>query len=274
MATALDRDAAHALLDFYVESGVHWAVDETPHDRFAEGLVRREAVQLSRAVTDARASPAAEPLTARPEPLRPVPKAATAAPEEAALAARELARSAQTLEELEALVAAFEGCALKVSAKSLAFADGTPQSRVMLVGEAPGGEEDRTGKPFVGRAGQLLDRMLGAIGLDRRATARRRRRRSPSACPSSPARSSSPRRKSSSASADPRRRLCLARRRAFCARGAGGSRTTQAPARSARSPAFTPPTCSANPSKNASPGATSSRFGACWTVGSRGTLKR
>jgi uracil-DNA glycosylase family 4 len=167
MTTALDRDAAHALLDFYVESGVVWALDETPHDRFAEGLARREAVQLSRAATEARPSPPPDPLTARPEPLRAVPKAATAAPEEAALAARELARGAQTLEELEAIVAAFEGCALKVSAKSLAFADGTPQSRVMLVGEAPGGEEDRTGKPFVGRAGQLLDRMLGAIGLDR-----------------------------------------------------------------------------------------------------------
>jgi DNA polymerase len=96
-----------------------------------------------------------------------VPKAATAAPEEAALAARELARGAATLQELESIVAAFEGCALKVSAKSLAFADGNPNGRVMLVGEAPGGEEDRAGKPFVGRAGQLLDRMLGSIGLDR-----------------------------------------------------------------------------------------------------------
>ena len=167
MPAALDRDAAHALLDFYVEAGVDLAIDEAPHDRFAEGTARREAAQASRSVTEARPLPPVEPLSARPEPLRPVPKAATAAPEEAALAARELARSAATLQELEAIVAAFEGCALKVSAKSLAFADGNPNGRVMLVGEAPGGEEDRVGKPFVGRAGQLLDRMLASIGLDR-----------------------------------------------------------------------------------------------------------
>jgi uracil-DNA glycosylase family 4 len=160
MTPVLDRDAAHALLDFYVEAGVDLAVDEAPHDRFVEGVLRREAAQAIRPMPEGRPLPPVEPL-------RPVPKAATAAPEEAALAARELARGAATLAELEAIVGAFEGCALKVSAKSLAFADGTPQSRVMLVGEAPGGEEDRTGKPFVGRAGQLLDRMLGAIGLDR-----------------------------------------------------------------------------------------------------------
>jgi uracil-DNA glycosylase len=67
------------------------------------------------------------------------------------------------------LLAEFEGCGLRVTAKSLVFADGNPQGRVMFVGEAPGGEEDRIGKPFVGRSGQLLDRMLAAIGLDRTA---------------------------------------------------------------------------------------------------------
>jgi uracil-DNA glycosylase family 4 len=167
MTPVLDRDAAHALLDFYVEAGVDLAVDEAPHDRFAEGVVRREAAQATRPLPEGRPLPPVEPLRPTPEPPRPVPKAATAAPEEAALAARELARGAATLAELEAIVGAFEGCALKVSAKSLAFADGNPNGRVMLVGEAPGGEEDRTGKPFVGRAGQLLDRMLGAISLDR-----------------------------------------------------------------------------------------------------------
>jgi uracil-DNA glycosylase family 4 len=168
MPPVADRDAALALLDFYVEAGVDCVLDEAPHDRFAEGLARREAAAQVRATPpEPRALPDLEPLRAKPEPLRSVPKAATAAPEEAALAARELARGAATLQELEAIVAAFEGCALKVSAKSLAFADGNPNGRVMLVGEAPGGEEDRVGKPFVGRAGQLLDRMLGAIGLDR-----------------------------------------------------------------------------------------------------------
>jgi DNA polymerase len=92
---------------------------------------------------------------------------AVASPEEAASAARDQARSARSLEELAALLASFEGCGLRVTAKNLVFADGNPQSRLMLVGEAPGGDEDRIGKPFVGRSGQLLDRMLAAIGLDR-----------------------------------------------------------------------------------------------------------
>ena len=64
-------------------------------------------------------------------------------------------------------MAGFEGCALKRTATQLVFADGVPGSRVMFVGEAPGGDEDRIGRPFVGRAGQLLDRMLKSIGLDR-----------------------------------------------------------------------------------------------------------
>src|SRR5688500_14273212 len=131
-----DRAASHALLDFYVEAGVDLALDETPHDRFAEGLARRDAAQARSLAPEPRPLLPVEPLAGRPEAPRPVPKAATGAPEEAALAARELARGAATLQELEAIVAAFEGCALKVSAKSLAFADGNPNGRVMLVGEA------------------------------------------------------------------------------------------------------------------------------------------
>jgi DNA polymerase len=70
---------------------------------------------------------------------------------------------------LRAALDRFDGCALRLTAKQLVFADGNPQARVMLVGEAPGAEEDREGLPFVGRAGKLLDRMLAAIELDRRA---------------------------------------------------------------------------------------------------------
>ncbi len=85
----------------------------------------------------------------------------------AAKGARELAAGANTLAELRERLAAFEGCALKNSATNLVFSDGAENARVMIVGEGPGADEDRTGKPFVGRAGQLLDRMLAAIGLDR-----------------------------------------------------------------------------------------------------------
>ena len=83
------------------------------------------------------------------------------------MAAREAAKSVKTLDELRALLAEFEGCALRATATQLVFADGNPQSRVMFVGEAPGHEEDISGRPFVGRSGKLLDLMMAAIGLDR-----------------------------------------------------------------------------------------------------------
>jgi uracil-DNA glycosylase len=155
------RAALEALLEFYVETGVDCALDEAPQDRFAE------------AARPAPAAGAAEQPAPRPAALDAVPNrrslapAAATSPDQAAQEARERARRAASLQELEELLASFEGCALKFSAKNLCFSDGNPQARVMIVGEAPGADEDRTGKPFVGRAGQLLDRMLKAIGLDR-----------------------------------------------------------------------------------------------------------
>jgi len=73
----------------------------------------------------------------------------------------------QTLEDLRHALETFEGCALKKTATNLVFADGNPKAKVMLIGEAPGADEDRQGLPFVGVSGQLLDRMLATIGLDR-----------------------------------------------------------------------------------------------------------
>jgi DNA polymerase len=155
-----DRNALQALLDFHVEAGVDLALDETPHNRFAEP--KAEPAQAK-----AAAQPRAASAPASSASPRALPKAAASAPDEVASLAREQARHAQSLEELEAILAGFEGCALKFSAKNLAFADGNPEGRVMLVGEAPGADEDRIGKPFMGRSGQLLDRMLATIGLDR-----------------------------------------------------------------------------------------------------------
>jgi DNA polymerase len=157
-----DHAALQALLDFHAEAGVDCALDETPHDRFAEADAPRAA-----APPPAVEAPPAPPAKAPSPAPRALPKAAAGAPEDAAVAARDLVRQAGSLEELEALLAGFDGCALKFSAKNLAFADGNPAGRVMLVGEAPGADEDRIGKPFMGRSGQLLDRMLKAIGLDR-----------------------------------------------------------------------------------------------------------
>ena len=81
--------------------------------------------------------------------------------------ALEIANASNSLPELKAALEAFEGCALKRFANTTVFADGNAEGRIMFIGEAPGFEEDKTGLPFVGRAGKLLDKMLTAIGLDR-----------------------------------------------------------------------------------------------------------
>jgi len=96
-------------------------------------------------------------------PPRATPDSAPATPEIAVMAAREAARSAASLTELREILAKFEGCALRTTAKQLVFADGNPQARVMFVGEAPGREEDLEGLPFVGRSGKLLDLMMAAM---------------------------------------------------------------------------------------------------------------
>jgi DNA polymerase len=150
------RDTLEALIEWYAEAGVDLAVDETPHDRFAAPVAPPPAL------------PAAAPKAERPRPLPATPAAPLAAPPgEAAGAARTLAATADSLEALRALLEEFDGCSLKATASRLVFSDGTPGSRLMLVGEAPGAEEDREGRPFVGRSGRLLDRMLATIGLDR-----------------------------------------------------------------------------------------------------------
>lgn len=171
MAQTSDAAAALAdLLRWYGEMGVDAAVDAQPHDRFAEC-----AALAARAVPPP--TPAAVPIVARPPPrTATVPPArprsgelAIASTDVALAAARDAAASAASLEELRTLLDAFEGCALRRTATRLVFADGNPAAKIMLVGEAPGAEEDRSGVPFVGRGGQLLDRMLAAIGLDRTA---------------------------------------------------------------------------------------------------------
>jgi len=108
---------------------------------------------------DRRARPAPPPAPARPRPAAALP----AGPAEAA----RIAAACSTLAELEAALRNFTGCALRDTATQLVFADGAAEAKLMLIGEAPGAEEDRGGRPFIGAAGQLLDRMMGSIGLDR-----------------------------------------------------------------------------------------------------------
>lgn len=145
--------AGAALLRWYIEAGVDEAIAEVPRDAFAPPASRPQP--LKRTPTPVAAA-------RRPLPLPPavVPPAA------------EIARACATVAALKAAVEAFEGCALKKTAQRTVFHDGDPAAaRVVAIGEAPGAEEDRVGLPFVGPSGQLLDRMLASIGLDRRANA-------------------------------------------------------------------------------------------------------
>jgi uracil-DNA glycosylase len=152
-----------ATLRWLVEMGADEAIGETPVDR----LVARAVPSATTSAAPARAQPLA-PRTAVPvRSAAPPPPAAAPAAAAAAANARALAAAANSVQELEAAVAGFDGCALKTTATRLVFADGNPAARIMMVGEAPGADEDRQGKPFVGVSGQLLDRMLGWIGLDR-----------------------------------------------------------------------------------------------------------
>lgn len=147
----------YGALAFQVALGADEAISETPVDRYAQ----------SAALAARRAAEAAAPRAAM---ARPVPvRAAETSTEDAIGEARAMAGAAETLEALEDAIARYPHCGLKGGARSLVFSDGRPQARVMIVGEAPGRDEDIQGRPFVGRAGQLLDRMLAAIDLAREA---------------------------------------------------------------------------------------------------------
>ncbi len=146
-----------AVLDWYRAAGVDIAVGEEPVDRFAQRPPQRPTVPagpFSAALpskTDERAVVAVPVIPVGGDPVE----------------ARNLAAAAQNLDELQTTLNNYDGCGLKMRATQLVFADGNPQARIMLIGEAPNAEEDQEGKPFVGRAGHLLDRMLAAIGIDR-----------------------------------------------------------------------------------------------------------
>ncbi|UYN96487.1 MAG: uracil-DNA glycosylase [Enhydrobacter sp.] len=155
-------------LRWYKLHGIEEAIGEEPIDRFAVTAAAAPAVAAPAAVpVRPLRAPASAPASApapAPAPIRaPVPLESPQLVEDA----RVLARHCTTIEELEAAVRAFDGCALKRTAKNTVFADGVPGAPVMIVGEAPGGDEDRIGKPFVGVSGQLMDRMFEAIGMSR-----------------------------------------------------------------------------------------------------------
>jgi uracil-DNA glycosylase len=169
-----------ALLAWHRELGVEDALGEVPVDWLGRGdaapgrgfRLAGEAPPQASAAPPPRALATPQPPAPRPVPGPKPPLApaaprqfSTADPDAALMAARTAARTAGSLEELRATLAGFDGCGLKATAKNLCFYRGAARARLMLIGEAPGRDEDLQGKPFVGRAGQLLDRMLTAIEL-------------------------------------------------------------------------------------------------------------
>lgn len=192
------KSALVAVLDWYRAMGVDAATGSSAHDWLAHGSVapgagfawpseaaataatagpeRERRAPIAPTAPTAPLGPAKSATRAAPaSPLSPVGPVGTAPPPAFArpiassgaveIAAREAARGAASLSDLEAALQRFDGCPLKALAKNLCFFRGAPAARLMLIGEAPGREEDLAGKPFVGRAGQLLDKMLAAADL-------------------------------------------------------------------------------------------------------------
>lgn len=143
---SIEFHTARALLEWQVELGATEAIGDVPIDRYElpDVAAKRDETVNSSHITDVATDPVNE--------------------------AENASANAVSLEALRAAMDAFEHCELKRGARSLVFADGDPAARVMIIGEAPGRDEDREGRPFVGRAGQLLDRMLAAIDMSRDAT--------------------------------------------------------------------------------------------------------
>jgi DNA polymerase len=143
----MDSHTALALLEWQIELGADEAIGDTPVNRY----------EL-----------ATKPPAPKPEVHVPAQASAPVAVDAIAIA-KAAADRATDLDSLNTALAGYEHCDLRRGARNLVFADGQPEARVMIIGEAPGRDEDRVGKPFVGRAGQLLNKMFDAIGLNREA---------------------------------------------------------------------------------------------------------
>ena len=156
-----DWHASLAALSWWQELGVLDPIGEMTVDRYALPAADPHAPQRPSPTAQAQQRPQPRPAPPAPEPEAPKidPVAVS----------RQMAAASGSLEALRAALAAYPHCELKIGARNTVFADGNPKARVMIIGEAPGADEDRQGLPFVGRAGQMLDRMFAAIGLGRSA---------------------------------------------------------------------------------------------------------
>ncbi len=185
------RDIAVRLLAWYRDMGVDAVLDDVPVDWLGQGstapgeairgLLNAGALLTAKATTgdvsqtiSAAVHPGVRPPVQapsgapqrQPSPAAVQPRAFASKPPDAAeTTARAAATSARTIGELASAIDTFDGCGLKATASRSCVFRGAETARLMIIGEAPGRDEDLEGKPFVGRAGQLLDKMLAAIGL-------------------------------------------------------------------------------------------------------------
>lgn len=170
MNNAAQRAEMIAALRWQVDSGADEAILDLAIDRFAEAAKAKAAAATKKAIETPGTTPTANPQTHTAKPpgtARPVPS--LAATDTVNQDARALANACDDLTALRAALEKFDGCPLKTTATNLVFGTGAASADVMLIGEAPGRDEDRQGEPFVGASGQLLESMLGFVDLDRTA---------------------------------------------------------------------------------------------------------
>lgn len=143
-------------IEWCVESGVTVAIDEEPKSLYA---IRTQPPRSHKSVTPVKGTPEPSQIANKPDVIpvkkQPVPSSHL------------LAQPCKTLDELRQAMSQFNDCPLKITATNLVFSDGNPKAEIMVIGEAPGADEDIQGKPFVGLSGQLLDKMFATIGLSR-----------------------------------------------------------------------------------------------------------
>ena len=150
-----------AALQWYSDNGVDAVLGDEPVDRYAlAASMAVKPVVAEAPVPQQFQSPPQQALVADKAPV-------LLGASEAQKQAVALANAANNLDELRAAIEGFDGLEVKKTATNMVFCDGNPKARVMVVGEAPGADEDRQGKPFVGVSGQLLDRIFACIGLSR-----------------------------------------------------------------------------------------------------------
>jgi len=166
-------DNLREIMEWYAQAGVDVLLEDAPVNRFTEvppppRVKKPQTSNASPAEFLAKQNATRQATAQNPASSQALSTPSATIPDSAAIeSARELAKSAETIDDLKQTLNRFEGCNLKRTAKSLVFSDGNPDARVMVVGGVPERDDDIHGVPFSGRSGQLFDRMLSAIGLDR-----------------------------------------------------------------------------------------------------------